>query len=73
MYASHEATALLVLMNLSVVGLKALEQSAPRQQVIRGIDMLDSLKGRLTAFFETIAAEGRAITAVDIQHFFRKE
>lgn len=57
-----------------LVGLKALEQSTPRDQAILGIKLIDSLKDRLKLHLEGIAAqEKRPINAEDIRFFFDKE
>ncbi len=54
------------------MGLKALESNAPREQAIMCLKVVDSLKDRLKARFASIAEEGRAISAEDIQEFFQK-
>ena len=60
--------------SISLVGLKALEQSAPRDQAILGIKMIDSLKDPLKAFLESITLqEKRSISAEDIRTFFEEE
>jgi hypothetical protein len=55
--------------------LKALEQSAPRDQAILGIKMIDSLKDRLKSHLESLVEEdpSRTITAHDIRSFFEIE
>lgn len=60
---------------LFVVGLKALEQSAPRDKAILGIKMLDSLKDRLKGHLECLVEEdpSHTITAQDIRTFFENE
>ncbi len=58
--------------NCFIVGLKALESKAPREQVIMCIKVIDNLKERLNARFASIVEEGRAITAEDIQEFFKE-
>ena len=55
-----------------LVGLKALETNTPREQAIMCIKVVDSLKDRLKARFASIAEEGRAVTAEDIQEFFEQ-
>ena len=58
-----------------LVGLKALEQSAPRDQAILGIKLLDSLKDRLKSHLEGLVEEdpSHTITAQDIRSFFEIE
>lgn len=55
--------------------MKALEQSAPRDQAILGIKMIDSLKDRLKVHLESIVANDpqHTITAEDIKSFFETE
>ena len=58
-----------------LVGLKALEGKAPRDQAIMGIKMIDSLKDRLKAHLESLveADPSHTITAEDIRSFFETE
>lgn len=58
-----------------LVGLKALERSAPRDQAILGIKMLDSLKDRLKIHLEGLVEDdpSHTITAQDIRSFFESE
>lgn len=57
-----------------LVGLKALEQFAPRDQAIQGIKMIDALKDRLSVYLNQIAEkEKRPVSEQDIQLFFAQE
>jgi hypothetical protein len=53
-----------------LVGLKALNEHAPRDKAAMGIKMIDMVKVKLKQHFEAIAAEGRVITPEDIHEFF---
>ena len=71
---TFERTSSLISSSPFLVGLKALEQSAPRDQAILGIKLIDSLKDRLKLHLDSIAAQGnRSITAEDIRTFFDEE
>ena len=52
-----------------------MEQSAPRDQAILGIKLIDNLKDRLKIHLESIVEKspGHAITANDIRTFFEAE
>ena len=52
-----------------------MEQSAPRDQAILGIKMLDNLKDRLKWHLESLVEEdpSHTITAQDIRSFFEGE
>lgn len=64
-----------ILILVVLVGLKALQESTPRDQAILGIKMIDSLKNRLKDHLESLVNEdaSHTITAQDIQSFFSDE
>ena len=58
-----------------IVGLKALQQSTPRDQAILGIKLIDSLKDRFKNYLDSLVSSdpARTITSEDIRSFFTSE